>query len=116
MGKISITENGQVIIMINKRIPVRSKKLLKAAEGQSCIRCGSEDGTIVAAHYSGYMSHRLGKGLGQKCDDTATAELCYNCHCEMDQYLKGNDPERAVEFLILILETINRRWYRGDFK
>lgn len=100
---------------LEKRSRVVSKPLLRSAEGQPCVRCGAE-GTTVSAHYSGYMAHALGKGMGSKVDDTATAELCYKCHAEIDQYVDGNDLERSVEFLILILDTINRRWHRGVIK
>ena len=102
-------------MQLDKRKPVRSRKLLDAAENARCIRCGCQDGTVVAAHYQGFGSNRLGKGRGQKPDDTATAELCRNCHEYFDSYESGNDEERAAEFLLLVLETINRRWHRGDF-
>ena len=102
--------------MFQKYNPIRSRKLLDKAEGESCIRCGINDGTIVAAHYSGIMAHQIGKGKGIKVDDLATAELCSKCHLEMDSYENGNDYERATEFLIMIMKTLNRRWYRGDFK
>ena len=66
-------------MLIEKYKPVRSRKLLDAAENERCIRCGCQDGTVVAAHYQGFGSNRLGKGRGQKPDDTATAELCSWC-------------------------------------
>lgn len=84
-------------------------KLLAAAEGQSCIKCGREDRTVVAAHYSGLGAHRLGRGGGVKCHDNVAADLCGECHASMDSYADGNDYERAVDFLILCHQTMTRR-------
>jgi len=44
----------------------RSRKYLNAAEGQSCVNCGVNDGTVMAAHYQGMRSHAYGKGRGIK--------------------------------------------------
>lgn len=74
------------------------------------------DGTVVRAHYSGVMAHRLGKGVAQKCGDHASADLCMHCHAEFDGYARGNDYERATEFLILCLETLARDFKEGVIK
>ena len=63
-----------------KDTPIRSKKLLSAARGESCVNCGTQDGTVVAAHYQGLRSHQYGKGKGQKPHDILVADLCVKCH------------------------------------
>jgi len=70
-----------------------------------CQLCGAEDGTIVPAHYSGYMSHQLGKGMGKKAWDHCVAALCRSCHAIMDSYKDGNSKDRAISFFIAILKT-----------
>jgi hypothetical protein len=96
-----------------KRPPIRLQKLTKAANGASCVRCGRDDGTVVAAHYQGIGSHRLGKGRGIKPHDYAAADLCGECHQYFDSYESGNDYERAWEFLMLCMETMERRFRDG---
>jgi len=83
----------------------RSRKLLNYAKESPCIRCGREDGTIVAAHYSGRYSQALGKGCGHKPHDSACAHLCGDCHTHFDSYSTPNDDTRAAEFLLLIVKT-----------
>jgi len=83
----------------------RSRKYLDRVKDLSCRLCGAEDGTIVPAHYSGYMSHKLGKGMGQKASDHCVAALCHSCHTQMDSYKDGNGKDRAIAFMIAILET-----------
>lgn len=99
-----------------RRRPLRIPKLLQAARGRSCSKCSVNDGTVVRAHYSGYRSSDLGKGGAQKADDHCGADLCLDCHTAMDAYAAGNDAERAVEFLILILKTQRRDWDAGVLK
>jgi hypothetical protein len=65
---------------------MQSRKLLDAARGQSCALCGNDDGTVVAAHYSGLYSSALGKGMGQKAWDVCAAHLCHRCHTDLDGY------------------------------
>ena len=84
---------------------MRDRKYLDKVRELSCRICGADDGTIVPAHYSGYMSHRLGKGMGQKAWDHCVAALCHSCHQVMDSYRDGNSKDRAITFLIAILET-----------
>lgn len=90
------------------------------ANGQSCVRCGICDGTVVLCHYSGPWQHRFGKGRGIKGDDVGGAELCDTCHRWFDEY-KSIDPyadeatkhvqhlERSDEFLAMCVLTIIRR-------
>ena len=84
-------------------------KIRKHAQGQACVRCGRDDGTIVLAHYSGSWQHRFGKGRGIKGSDVAAAELCYGCHVYFDEYKSGNTAERSEEFLAMCILTNIRR-------
>ncbi|MHB1516665.1 MAG: hypothetical protein ACYCVY_13420 [Acidiferrobacteraceae bacterium] len=86
---------------------------LDAARDQPCIRCGAQDGTVVSAHYSGLYAYQLGKGMGKKCHDAATAHLCAKCHVYLDSYADGNTVERSQEFLMLCMRTLIRNLERG---
>lgn len=90
-------------------------KLRKAAEGQSCVRCGST-GTTILAHYSGLRQHDYGKGKAIKGADVAAAHLCHQCHEYFDQYAEGNTWERSEEFLHLCMMTIIRLFKLGVIK
>lgn len=72
----------------------RSKALLEAVREAYCMRCGAQDGTVVAAHSN---QLRDGKGRGLKAHDYRIAALCYKCHMKLDQ---GKDwtKEQRVEF------------------
>jgi hypothetical protein len=50
----------------------RNKKLLEACREMPCQHCGSEDGTVVAAHSN---QLRDGKGRGIKAHDYRVAAL-----------------------------------------
>ena len=89
----------------------------KAAEGEACVRCGNQDGTIVLCHYQGSMSHRLGKGMGIKPHDVAAgAWLCSNCHDLLD----GRKPsyytmdQRSLDMALCCMQTVKIRYERGD--
>jgi hypothetical protein len=105
--------------MIEKSNPIRSKKLMQSAKGQSCINCGKNNDTICARHYNGLRQYRLGKGRGIKCDDLATAELCDECDqlfSEGRSQKWADKVERSEEFLLLIAETNIRRVKNGVMK
>lgn len=95
---------------------MKSPKLLEAARGQSCALCGADDGTVVAAHYSGLYSNALGKGMGQKAWDHCTAHLCHRCHNDLDTYAEGNNEERAIRFMVAIFKTQKRLFDEGVLK
>ena len=99
--------------MLTKRKPYRNKKLLKASNGRSCIRCGNQNGTTVRAHYTGFRQHLFGKGISQKCDDHASADLCGECHIYFDQDTSYKDIEKSEEFLMLIILTLKRDFDEG---
>ena len=88
-------------------------KLREAANGQSCVRCGIQDETVVLAHYSGPWQHRFGKGCRIKGADAAGADLCVKCHKWFDEYEDGNTVERSEEFLACCLLTVIRRIQQG---
>ena len=64
-------------------------KITEAARGQGCVRCGTNDGTIVTAHMNGPLAAALGRGMGMKPDDVFGAHLCHRCHDVMDRRAPG---------------------------
>jgi len=103
---------------LEKNKPYRNKKILNAAKDcPYCMNCGRpSDGTIVAAHYTGFRQHSLGKGLGQKCTDTATAFLCHACHKEMDGASTDSLHYKSEKFLFAIVETHDYLFQSGIIK
>ena len=95
--------------MFDKIRPVRIPKWLALAEGQSCVRCGVQDGTVVAAHYSGLHAHQLGKGGSIKGHDCCVADLCGNCHSHFDQHRGGNNDANSLDFAMCVMKTVARR-------
>lgn len=66
----------------------RSPKLLRAIGELACAHCGTDNGTVVAAH------RNEGKGMGIKVSDALVAPLCYSCHVELDQGRSMTRDER----------------------
>lgn len=66
--------------------------LRRAAEGESCIVCGAEDGTVVLAH------RNEGKGMALKVPDFWGLDLCGCCHAEYDQGKTLSREERRAMF------------------
>ena len=73
----------------------RNKKLLELVRQSPCQTCGTEDGTVVAAHSN---QLRDGKGRGLKAHDYRIAALCFRCHSELDQGTKMSKAERVDMF------------------
>ena len=73
----------------------RNKKLLELVRQSPCQTCGTEDGTVVAAHSN---QLRDGKGRGLKAHDYRIAALCFRCHSELDQGTKMSKVERVDMF------------------
>lgn len=69
----------------------RSKKLLEVVRQSPCQNCGSQNGTVVAAHSN---QQRDGKGMGIKADDFRIAAMCHKCHHELDAGNKLSKHER----------------------
>ena len=107
---------------IFKDKPIRSKKLLSSARGESCVNCGARDDTVISAHYQGLRSSSYGKGKGQKPHDILVADLCHKCHTAFDQYDYGEGDDfqkkidRSEQFQHAILLTIIRRIREGVIK
>lgn len=99
---------------------MKDRKLLDLAKGQSCIRCGANDGTVVPAHYQGFRSHSFGKATGLKPSDVAVAHLCHRCHCYFDSN-ESSDYEdawarkidRSEQFQHYIILTLIRLFKQG---
>jgi len=85
----------------------RSRKLLDLARGQSCVMCGADDETIVAAH-SNLQEH--GKGMGHKAHDAMHAWLCHGCHAELDQGHFLSKSEKREYMLTAICRTVMKMW------
>lgn len=92
-----------------------SADLRELARGQSCIRCGRDDGTIVLAHYFGPRRYAYGGGMSQKGHDAVGAELCSICHSWMDTGSRDKERkwETSEEFLHLVALTWIRRVESG---
>ena len=100
--------------VIEKRRPIRSKKILAAAKGEDCAwpACGLCDGTVVAAH-SNELSD--GKGMRQKADDFYVAFLCGHHHDFYDGRIasKNSTINKQEYFNIAMKKTWRRLWDRG---
>jgi len=59
----------------------RSPALRRSAQGEACVACGRNDGSIVWAH-SNEGEH--GKGKSLKCHDLLGNYLCFYCHYDYD--------------------------------
>ena len=87
-------------------------KITQLARGESCVRCGVRDGTVVAAHLNGPLASILGRGLGKKPHDLFCADLCVRCHDVFDGRVRSSEiteDEIEAEWPRLVLLTINRR-------
>jgi len=73
----------------------RNKKLLEVVRESPCQHCGTEDGTVVAAHSN---QLRDGKGRGIKASDHKIAALCFRCHYNYDQGMSMSKLERTEFF------------------
>lgn len=83
--------------------------LRKAAQDQTCVRCGSKQG-VVLCHYTGVRRLAYGGGLGIKVHDLIGAHLCGACHRDMDTHTRNKEKrwEHSEEFLHLCMLTLLR--------
>ena len=88
---------------ITKRVAYRNKKILDAANGESCCICGENDGTTVFCHLDELWA---GKGMRQKSDDCAGFFGCYECHASYSG-LRSTEP-CYMEVLRAYYRTIRR--------
>jgi hypothetical protein len=70
----------------------RNKKLLEVVRESPCQHCGTEDGTVCAAHAN---TAAAGKGMGIKAHDYMIAALCFRCHMSLDQGKDMTKDERV---------------------
>lgn len=99
---------------LRQRQPVhRDRAYLDLAyvPGTRCLRCGGWP--CEPCHYSGYLSHIVGKGGASKAADLVSAHLCRACHVALDTYTNGNSAERAADFLMLCWQTLLRNLDAG---
>ena len=116
MEKFELRQEQGKYYMSQKQPIWRSPKYTQAAKGQSCVRCGKDDGTIVGAHYTGFRQHAYGKGRGIKGSDITIADLCYDCHYYFDNPDEYKSVDRSEEFQHCVLLTIIRRLAAGVLK
>lgn len=81
----------------------RNKKLLETVREAPCMHCGSQDGSVVAAHSNSLSD---GKGKGIKAHDFKIAALCFRCHYDLDQGSKMTKQERRDMWLNAHIKTI----------
>jgi len=88
----------------------RNQKLLEAVREFECALCGTQDGTVVAAHSN---QLRDGKGKGIKAHDHRIAALCYRCHMAIDQGHRMNKQEKEAMWEEAHRKTIGFLFERG---
>jgi len=88
----------------------RNQKLLETDREIECVKCGAEDGTVVAAHSN---QLRDGKGKGIKAHDYRIAALCYRCHMAIDQGHRMNKQEKEAMWEEAHRKTIGYLFERG---
>lgn len=70
----------------------RNQKLLEVVRQSPCQNCGTQDGTVCAAHSN---QLRDGKGRSLKAHDYRVAALCFRCHSHLDQGYQMSKEERV---------------------
>ena len=70
----------------------RNQKLLEIIRNSPCQNCGTQNGTICAAHSN---QLRDGKGRSLKAHDFRVAALCFRCHSNLDQGYQMSKEERT---------------------
>lgn len=100
--------------MTQRRIPIRSKALRRAAAGQPCTlefpgTCSHNPETTVLAHI-----HDETFGKGMKADDTSGVHACHSCHMAYDLH-RTELTEAAVLWYVLraLQRTIRNLVERG---
>ena len=88
----------------------RNARLLRAAQDQPCVLCGTE-GTTVAAHTN---SVALGKGMGIKAPDFYTAWVCRDHHDLIDGRTgRLTKDEKAALWTEAYLKTV-AAWFMQE--
>ena len=69
----------------------RNQRLLEIVRNSPCQNCGTQNGTLCAAHSN---QLRDGKGRSLKAHDFRVAALCFRCHSNLDQGYQMDKEER----------------------
>lgn len=88
----------------------RSKKLLEKMRDLPCSVCGSEDGTVVAAH------RNEGKGMGLKVSDALVTPMCARCHYDYDQGRHMSRQEKREHWNRAYIQNIKFMLENGHLK
>jgi len=88
---------------------VRCEAILIACRSLACQHCGTNDGTVVAAH----ANWGFGKGMGIKADDSRVAALCFGCHSELDQGKRWSEETRRFVWAHAHAKTVALLVLRG---
>lgn len=91
------------LFLTKSQMIYRNKKLLEIVRESPCQSCGSQDGTVVAAHSN---QLRDGKGRSIKAHDYRIAALCHKCHFQIDQGSKMTKDERLETWELAHRKTI----------
>ena len=91
----------------------RNKALLEIVRESPCQICGTQDGTVVAAHSN---QQRDGKGMGIKAHDYRIAALCFSCHAKIDQGKSLNKQEKFNQWDEAHRRTIGWLFELGHLK
>lgn len=87
--------------------PFRSEKLRKSANGETCVNCNAQDGTVVLAHLP---MMGIADGGSSKCDDWCAAYLCMKCHQMADH---GEMRRDAFWRYQMNARTLRRMFQKG---
>jgi hypothetical protein len=96
---------------VEKRVPIRSPKLLAAVRRLPCMVTGIE-GQTEAAH-SNWPQH--GKGRSIKADDNRVAALSRDVHRELDQGKRWSAEERQAIWWQAHRQTVQSLLMRGEW-
>lgn len=83
---------------------IRSKTLLRNAREMPCQHCGTDDGTVVAAH----TNWGSGRGRSIKADDNMIAALCFSCHHALDQGASMTKADRQSMWQSAHAKTVEK--------
>lgn len=86
----------------------RSRKLLDASRGETCVRCDRLDESVVGAHYTGVRRDSYGGGLGIKVHDFCVADMDTLCRDKEGRW------GHSEEFQHYVLLTLAKRFINRD--
>jgi hypothetical protein len=92
-----------------KRKSYRNQAMRDSANGEACVNCGLQDGTVVLAHLP---MMGIADGGSSKCDDYVSAYLCRECH----EHTDGKYRRDVFWRYRVNMETIRRMFDKGVIK